>query len=56
MMLVITRKIREEILIGENIRIVVTEAKSGRVKLAIEAPREQKIKRAELDVDIKKAA
>jgi carbon storage regulator CsrA len=47
-MLVLTRRIDEEIVIGEDIRIRVVEAKRGRVRLGISAPDSVHVLRAEL--------
>jgi len=49
-MLVLTRKIGEEIVIGDNIRITVVEVGPGRVKIGIAAPRDVKIDRDEIRV------
>jgi len=48
-MLVLTRRIGEEIVIGENIRIVVQRLGSNRVKLGIDAPPTVHIVRGELE-------
>ena len=47
-MLVLTRKIGEEIVIDGRIRISVVEVASGRVKIGIVAPRSVSIDRAEI--------
>lgn len=47
-MLVITRKTDEGLMIGDNIRITVSEIGKDRVKLGIEAPDTVKIIRNEL--------
>jgi len=48
-MLVVTRRTNESILIGENVRIVITKVKSnGAVSVGIEAPREIEIVRSEI--------
>lgn len=47
-MLVLTRKERDAILIGEGIVVTVAEINGGRVKLAIEAPRHVRIDRQEV--------
>lgn len=46
-MLVLTRKADESIFIGDEITITVSEIRGGRVRLAIDAPREIRIDRAE---------
>jgi carbon storage regulator len=48
MMLVLTRRLGESILIGDNIRIVVVEVQRGRVRIGIEAPQDVVIRREEL--------
>ncbi|WP_283607240.1 carbon storage regulator CsrA [Faecalispora anaeroviscerum] len=47
-MLVISRKVSESILIGDNIEIHISEISGDRVKLAINAPKEVRITRKEL--------
>lgn len=47
-MLVITRKTDEGLMIGDNIRITVSEIGKDRVKLGIDAPDDVKIIRNEL--------
>ncbi|QDT94802.1 carbon storage regulator [Gimesia aquarii] len=47
-MLVLSRKVNQKILIGENIEILVTELKPGKVKIGIVAPSEVPIVREEL--------
>ena len=46
-MYVVTRKINEELLIGETIRIVVLEIAGRQVKLGIDAPDHVDVKRVE---------
>ena len=48
-MLILTRKNGEGIQIGENVKIVVKETRKGRATIAIEAPRNIRILRTELD-------
>ncbi|KAA1262538.1 hypothetical protein LF1_51040 [Rubripirellula obstinata] len=48
-MLVLTRKANEEILIGDNIKITLVRIKGGSVRVGIEAPRDVKIMRGELN-------
>lgn len=47
-MLVISRKVSESILIGDNIEIIVSEVSGDRAKLCINAPKEVRIVRKEL--------
>lgn len=47
-MLVLTRSLGEELVIDGNIRVRVAEIKGGRIRLAVEAPREVSIRRSEL--------
>lgn len=47
-MLVLSRKIDESILIGDNIKLTVIKIKGGGVRLGIEAPSEIKVIREEL--------
>ena len=49
-MLVLTRKTDEEILIGDNIKITLVRVRGNSVRIGIEAPREVRIVRGELDV------
>lgn len=47
-MLVLSRKQREAIRIGPDIRIVVTKIRGGKVRLGVEAPLEVPVHRAEV--------
>jgi len=47
-MLVLTRKLGENIRIGDVIKITVLEVRSGQVKLGIDAPPEVKVHREEI--------
>lgn len=47
-MLVLTRTVGEELVIDGRIRVRVAEIKGGRIKLAIEAPREVGVRRHEV--------
>ncbi len=47
-MLVLTRKIGQRFLIGDNIRITILDGQNGRIKIGIEAPRDVTILREEL--------
>lgn len=48
-MLVLTRRIGEGILIGDAIRVSVVEMRTGQVKIGIEAPRDLRVRRDELE-------
>lgn len=54
-MLVITRKTGETILIGDHIQVTVADIQKGKVKIAIEAPREVSIFRKEIVDEVKAA-
>ena len=47
-MLVLSRKEGERIVIGDNITLVVSKVNGNRVTIGIEAPRDDKIDRGEL--------
>ena len=47
-MLVLTRKPRQQIMLGDNIVINVVEVQGDNVRIAIDAPREVKIYRGEI--------
>jgi carbon storage regulator CsrA len=47
-MLVLTRRVGESICIGDDVEVRIVEARGGKVRLAIEAPREVNVRRAEL--------
>ncbi|AZR81769.1 MULTISPECIES: carbon storage regulator CsrA [Piscirickettsiaceae] len=47
-MLVLTRRVGETLIIGDNIKLTVVGLKSGQVRLGIEAPKEVQIQREEL--------
>jgi carbon storage regulator len=48
MMLVLSRKKNESIIINDNIRIVVVEIRGDKVRLGIEAPKEVPVHRNEV--------
>ncbi len=48
-MLVITRRLDEEIVIGDDIRLKVVDIAGSRIRLGITAPREVAIRREGLD-------
>ncbi len=47
-MLVLTRKVGEGIVIGDDIRVTVVELKGGGVRIGIDAPRATKVHRLEV--------
>lgn len=47
-MLVVTRKIGESILIGDNVEVSISKIEDGSVKIAIEAPKDIRILRKEI--------
>ena len=47
--LVLTRKANESIIVGDNVRITITRTTGATTQLAIEAPRDVRILRAELE-------
>jgi len=51
-MLVLSRKIGEKLVIGDNITVVVSRVAGNRVTLGIEAPNDVRIIRGELHVDL----
>lgn len=51
-MLVISRKVGESVLIGDNVEITIVQADNGNVRIAIKAPREIVILRKELYVEV----
>ncbi|MBM3967658.1 MAG: hypothetical protein FJ308_21775 [Planctomycetes bacterium] len=52
-MLVLSRKEGERIVIGDNITLVVSKVSGNRVTIGIEAPREVKVVRGELEDSIR---
>ena len=53
-MLVLSRKINQSIVIGDNVRIVVVAVDRDQVKLGVEAPREVTVHRSEIYDEIKR--
>jgi carbon storage regulator len=53
-MLILTRKVGETVLIGENIRIMVVEVRGKQVRLGIEAPPDLLVLRTEEKPDPEK--
>jgi carbon storage regulator len=54
-MLILTRKPGESVMVGNSVRITVTELSSGAVRLGFEAPAEVSIYREEIYHDIAEA-
>ena len=48
-MLILSRKVGQRIMIGDNITILISRVSGKRVTLGLEAPREISIRRAELE-------
>jgi carbon storage regulator len=55
-MLVLSRKLNQAIMIGDDVRIVVVSVDRDQVKLGIEAPREISVHRSEVYEEIKQSA
>ncbi len=53
-MLVLTRKVNQSSVIGDDVRIVVVAIESDQVKLGIEAPRDLAVHRSEVSEKAKK--
>ena len=51
-MLVLTRKLQEDICIGENVKITVLRISGSSVRIGIEAPRDLRIVRGELELHV----
>lgn len=49
-MLVLSRTVGETVVVGDNVRVTVKEIRGNRVHLAVEAPREVKVRRSEQEV------
>ena len=54
-MLVLSRKINQSIMIGDDVRIVIVAVDRDQVKLGIEAPRAVPVHRSEVYEEIRKA-
>jgi carbon storage regulator len=48
MMLVLSRKIGERVIIADNIEIMIVEIHGNRIRLGVNAPREISVRRAEI--------
>lgn len=47
-MLVLTRKVGEQIFIGDDVCLTVVQVERGKVRIGIEAPRDINIRRSEI--------
>lgn len=54
-MLVLSRKINEAIMIGDNVRIVIVAVERDQVKVGIEAPRDIPVHRSEVYEEIQRS-
>lgn len=54
-MLILTRKVGEKLLIGDNIEITILNVRGGQVKLGINAPKDISVHREEIYSKIKSA-
>jgi carbon storage regulator len=55
-MLVLTRKVGEDIIIGDNVRITIVSVHGDKVRVGIEAPRDVTVDRQEIHERRKQAA
>jgi carbon storage regulator len=55
-MLVLSRTVNQEIMIGDSIRIMVIEVRDGKVRLGITAPRDVPVHRHEIYESIQREA
>jgi carbon storage regulator len=53
-MLVLSRKVNQSIMVGDDVRIVIVAVDRDQVKLGIEAPREVGVHRSEIYDEINK--
>ena len=47
-MLILTRRVSEKIIIGENVTVTVLSAKGNQVRIGIDAPRDVTVNREEI--------
>ena len=53
-MLVLTRKVNESIMVGDEVKITIVEVKGDQVKLGISAPKRIAVHREEIYLEIQK--
>ena len=51
-MLVLSRKVGEKIHVGDNITVTILETRGSRIRIGIEAPRDVRIQREEMIIDL----
>lgn len=51
-MLVLSRKITEQIIIGDNVTITVNRIQGNRVTIGVDAPKDVRIMRGEVEIDL----
>ena len=54
-MLVLSRKVNQSIMVGDDVRVVVVSVDRDQVKLGIEAPRDVAVHRSEIYEEIQRA-
>ena len=55
-MLVLSRKVNQSIMVGDDVRVVVISVDRDQVKIGIEAPRNVTVHRSEIYEEIKRGA
>ncbi len=51
-MLILTRRIGETLMIGDNVKVTVLEMKGGQVRIGIDAPKDVSVHREEIYIKI----
>ena len=52
-MLILTRKLGESVVIGDNIKVTITDIRNVQIKLGIDAPKDVTVNREEVVKEIK---